>query len=193
MNLHPTRGIGTSPRANHVAVRLADEGVPICAIARATQRRSEDICNAVKDAIADGSITTMPAMDWPAGSRREGRFPMLKPISMDEVEPVAIALRLAFRLPPAACRVLAVIVLRGEAQRTTLHAVACGENSEADPKIVDIYVNTIRKKLSVYGIAIETVWGRGYAVTKINQRAILERIQAANPTTERAAKAAAVA
>lgn len=45
---------------------------------------------------------------------------------------------------------------------------------EADPKIVDVFICKIRKKLRPYGVAIETVWGRGYGIPAAQRRAINE-------------------
>lgn len=35
---------------------------------------------------------------------------------------------------------------------------------EAGPKIVDVFICKMRKKLTPYGIMINTVWGQGYAL-----------------------------
>lgn len=32
----------------------------------------------------------------------------------------------------------------------------------AEPKIVDVYVCKLRKKLKLYDVSIETIWGKGY-------------------------------
>lgn len=41
-----------------------------------------------------------------------------------------------------------------------------------EPKIVDVFICKIRKKLVVYGISIETVWGWGYRMPKRDREAL---------------------
>ena len=40
-----------------------------------------------------------------------------------------------------------------------------GWDSEPMPKVVDVYICRLRRKLKGTGFAIETVWGRGYRLT----------------------------
>ncbi|NTF67715.1 winged helix-turn-helix domain-containing protein [Rhizobium rhizogenes] len=56
---------------------------------------------------------------------------------------------------------------RIQTKENLLSVIAPIIDDEPGIKIVDIYVCKIRKKLTGLGLAIETVWGRGY---RINQR-----------------------
>lgn len=40
-----------------------------------------------------------------------------------------------------------------------------GVDDEPNIKIVDVFICKLRKKLTPYGVAIETIWGRGYRMT----------------------------
>jgi hypothetical protein len=54
-----------SPRETEIAVRLADEGVPLAVIARATQIPSADLRKQLQEALERGRIIEMPRNDWP--------------------------------------------------------------------------------------------------------------------------------
>lgn len=48
-----------------------------------------------------------------------------------------------------------------------------------DPKIVDVFVCKLRKKLESRGIIIETVWGQGYALNSRSKSAVQEFLESA--------------
>lgn len=45
------------------------------------------------------------------------------------------------------------------------------ESDEAEIKIVDVFVCKLRKKLKPFGVAVETVWGRGYRMSAESKNA----------------------
>ena len=45
---------------------------------------------------------------------------------------------------------------------------------EAEPKIVDVFICKIRRKLKPFGIDIKTVWGKGYYLTPEAKRSVKE-------------------
>jgi hypothetical protein len=53
------------PQLSEVAIRLADEGVPLCAIARATRIPSDELREQLRAAQEDGRLISQPAHDWP--------------------------------------------------------------------------------------------------------------------------------
>ncbi len=55
------------------------------------------------------------------------------------------------------------IVTKG-ALHSALYQLDPGEG--ADEKIIDVFICKLRKKLSEFGIVIETAWGRGYSLTE---------------------------
>lgn len=57
---------------------------------------------------------------------------------------------------------------------------------EVEMKIVDVFVCKIRKKLAAYGIAITTIWGRGYTLDPASHAALKAMIippESANPSS----------
>src|SRR5437899_188825 len=68
-----------------VAVRLADEGIPVLVIARATRLPSTEVYQALRDAISRGSILEMPHDDWPPNSLRSNRLTLIgTPLDTEE-------------------------------------------------------------------------------------------------------------
>lgn len=51
-----------------------------------------------------------------------------------------------------------------DAVMAALYSDRAGAEGEVEPKIVDVFVCKIRKKLKPFGIEIRTVWGQGYAL-----------------------------
>jgi len=75
----------TTCSINDILIRLADEGIPVRVISRATQRPSDAIREVLRDALSHGSIVQIPREDWPTSSTRDSRIPDMKTITaLDE-------------------------------------------------------------------------------------------------------------
>lgn len=154
---------------NPVVVRLADEGVPVRAIARAVSIASSDVYEMLRDALAAGMIVELPKDDWPPGSRRDARAAFNgSPLETDE------ALQLAccryFRATRLEAAILATLLKRSEVTKGQLHLVIeqnrpSDNREETDPKMVDVVICHLRKKLKPFGLVIKTIWGVGYLIT----------------------------
>jgi len=81
-------------------------------------------------------------------------------------------------------RVFGVLVNRELATKDAimagLYSDKAGAEGEVDPKIVDVFVCKIRKKLKPFGVEIHTVWGQGYALSAAsrNQYRVVPRAAA---------------
>lgn len=51
-----------------------------------------------------------------------------------------------------------------DAVMAALYSDRAGAEGEVEPKIVDVFVCKIRKKLKPFGVEIRTVWGQGYTL-----------------------------
>lgn len=51
-----------------------------------------------------------------------------------------------------------------------LVALYSDRNEEPGPKIVDVFVHHLRRKLKRHGVEITTLWGRGYALDAATRR-----------------------
>ena len=77
--------------------------------------------------------------------------------------------------------VLGTLLQRRRASKDTLYQAlyahrALGDD-DVEPKIVDVFVCKLRRKLKPFGIEIMTVWGHGYEISAETRRAILERCE----------------
>lgn len=69
-------------------------------------------------------------------------------------------------LTASEARLFGLLAKRGQATKDQLHHL-CGVNHDGetpDPKIVDVFICKMRKKLGRYDVQIETVWGQGYRI-----------------------------
>lgn len=161
-----------------VAVRMADEGIPVRAIARATRLPADRIYEELNRAAAAGSILEVPKDDWPAGSNRASRN-IFQGTPLEQEDALRIACARYFKATPLEAAMLAVLLKRTETTKAQLHAIIeqnrPGENrEETDPKMVDVMICKLRKKLRPHDIEIETMWGTGYFIASpFRDRAIM--------------------
>lgn len=161
-----------------IAVRLADEGVPIAAAARALKRSSIAVRNAINDAVASGDIVCKPREDWAPGTTREARK-QDDTLNLDDTVLGDLCMQ-AFRLTGTEARAIVPILKRTSVTKENVHtainAIRAPGDKECSLKMVDVIVCKIRKKLPE-GIEINTVWGRGYSMkaeTRVKVSALLK-------------------
>lgn len=84
-------------------------------------------------------------------------------LGADELVPISLP------LTPMQRRLLGVILKRPLATKSNLMVAVLGSrlsgDDTPDPKIVDVQVCHLRRKLGPLGISIETKWGEGYWMT----------------------------
>lgn len=77
-------------------------------------------------------------------------------------------LPLEWRLTPSESRVFGVLVNRDLATKDAVMAALYSDRLDADadvePKIVDVLICKIRKKVARFGIEVRTVWGQGWSI-----------------------------
>src|SRR5271165_5233501 len=79
-----------------------------------------------------------------------------------------------FRVPPEwkltrqEVTLLGALIASGDAvlTRAAMMSALYGSDDWATPKIIDVLMCKIRTKLKPHGIAVETVWGRGYRLSR---------------------------
>jgi hypothetical protein len=150
--------------AEHVVLRLADEGVPVAAISRALKRPSDQLWPLIEEALFNGQLAVRPAADWRPGSRRDDRVPQKAPVRAADFEQLTTDLRLAFDLEPAESRLLALLMVRDDAPRAALQSAVRGPGGIADPGALDACADALRRKLARRGIGIETIRGDRYVL-----------------------------
>jgi chaperonin GroEL (HSP60 family) len=152
-----------------MAVKLADEGIPVRAIARGLNIASSDLYNILNSALIEGKILELPKDDWPAGSSRAQRAVFAGTILENEETVKSLCVRL-FKATRQQAAVIAVMLKRIEMTKAQIHTILqenrpSSSREPTDQKMVDVVIYHIRKKLLPHGLAIETVWGTGYLIS----------------------------
>jgi hypothetical protein len=81
-----------------IAVRLADEGVPLRAIARAINTPSDQLRTKLREARDEGRLLDLPKEDWPPGFPRDQRALQLSRMVTRNPEAVTLAANHIFGL-----------------------------------------------------------------------------------------------
>jgi hypothetical protein len=142
------------------AVRLADEGVPLRAIARATRIPSDDLRDALFEAKREGRLLELPRDDWPPGFPRDQRALQLSRLVIENRGALFIAVQQVFHLQMAEVPLLLTLLQ---------HDAMCKKRDDMAVKTVDVHICAMRKKLRPFDLMIRTIWGYGYQMA-IDQR-----------------------
>lgn len=179
-HVHPITVISSED----VAIRLADEGIPVRAIARAIKVAGDDVYELLRNALYQGKIIALPKDDWPPGSPRANRLKADHDILNDE-EQVKFLCSVKFKTTRLQSALLATILKRQQVSKQTLHDVIehtrllYGTHKEpTDQKMVDVMVCHLRKKLKPFSFGILTVWGTGYRMDPAHREAALIMLSA---------------
>ncbi len=166
-----------SPRSViETAARLADEGLPIAAIARSLKVPAQDVRDILRDALGEGVIVELPREDWPPGTKRNSFGPALDNFVADDAN-LRLACCRVFGATHQQAIVLATLLKRPEATKDQLHAAVERDRTNAKnkthPKLVDVLICHLRRKLKPWAAKwygredykiIRTMWGTGYLV-----------------------------
>lgn len=164
------------PLEKHLAgivVRLADENIPIRAITRSLKIETDIVRDTIRNAIARGTITAMPRDDWHPGPK--GVQPAeVRTQKMHDDDMTFNCIR-RFKVTQVQAALLVLLLKRDEVTKAMLHqsiehlrmtrSATVNYMEETDPKMVDVVICNMRKKLKLHGIKIETSWGRGYYIS----------------------------
>lgn len=163
---------------HNVAVRLADEGVPVRAIVRALMMSHEDVREVLEAASERGMLLNVPRDDWPPGTRRDERQPDVAPLKFEDDHMIMLVMS-TFTLTQSMAKLFSALLRRPGMTKAALHLVVSRDDGAAYPsagkdpshiKIVDVYVCKIRERMKAYaaksGASIEIItdWGRGYRI-----------------------------
>jgi hypothetical protein len=161
------------PLDEPLVVRMAIEGIPIRAAARCTKLPSDVVRGVVTEALALGTIVQMPRDDWSPQLTREQRVPEYAKTGINDALLILNVVRLFGVTQQQACLLL-VLIKRREVTRKMLHAVIESRRPhpkvETEPKIVDVVICKLRKKLEPLGLRIETVWSCGYFMSEEHRK-----------------------
>lgn len=148
----------------NIVIGLANEQVPVCAIARAMRVPAEDVREVLREALELGTIAEVPREDWLAG--KFGQKPVgFKSKQVSDEDLVYNCIRL-FKVTRLQASLLAVLLVRTEVSKEAMHQVIeqrrKANTSETDPKMVDVVICHLRKRLRPFKLKITTLWACGY-------------------------------
>jgi hypothetical protein len=152
-------GLATPPM-DVLAVRLADEGVPLRAIARATSVAAEDIREQLYKAKYDGRLVALPSEDWPPGFPRDQRALELSRLMSKNQRLMQQKVAELFHLTPTETKLLLALV-----ELTMLPR----ERDDMSCNTLYVHICRLQSKLKVFGVMIDRVWGWGYRLQGRNQ------------------------
>jgi hypothetical protein len=148
-----------SPQIRDIAVRLADEGVPLHAIARATRIAFPALLSTLTAAIEAGALVDLPPNDWPPHDARHARS------RAGDREQQALALRAALGATRAETRILLTLMRSGVI--STQHL---------SPSPIPVQIHRLRRHLAPHNIRILSVWGYGYRLPSEDRDRLVEMI-----------------
>ncbi len=158
---------------SEIVIAAANEGIPVLAIARMTSTPAEHIFEHLRDAKATGAIIEVPRADWPPGSRLIDRRPS---VALPSDEDLQFSCKKTFKLTTLEAGFLTVLLRHKQVEKTRLHNIVeqqrmtrasqPSEMEATDPKMVDVMICKLRKKLKAVDpvLKIETIWGGGYYI-----------------------------
>lgn len=168
------------PAVEAIAVRLADEGIPVRAIARATRLSSDEVYEVLHAAIERATILFLPKDDWPVTNQRIDRSPMFG-TGLEDEEKLRTACARQFKTTRLESAMLALLLKRREATKQQLHMVIEENRPDGrdatDPKMVDVIICKLRKKVKSWGIEIQTLWSIGYLLEPAYREKVIALLQ----------------
>jgi len=150
-----------------VAVRLADEGVPLRAIARATNTPSDQLRENLKQALATGHLLDLPRDDWPPGFPRDQRALQLTRMVTENREQVTLVMQQLFSLTSTEATLLMSLL---QNQNVSKERIDMADNC------FKVHIFNIRHRLDSFGIVIDTIWGYGYQLSGQGRHRLMDMV-----------------
>ncbi|MBO0715705.1 MAG: helix-turn-helix domain-containing protein [Rhizobiales bacterium] len=159
-----------------VMVRLADEGVPVRAIARSFRVPFAAVNETIAAALQAARLLACPPIDWPPTQPAHQRYGRAVRYSEGEL---ITALQHRYNITRQQALLLIVMLKRELATKEMLHAAAQlvhGPGQETSRKLVDVLICKLRKRMAKHGFTIQTIWGGGYFLAENDRKAILQAV-----------------
>lgn len=168
----------TSISLEETVVRLAEEEVPVRVIARAVKIPMDQVQLLLEEARDAGRILRIPRPDW--HPHKKGVLTDVSFAAMDSEEVVLNCIRM-FTLTKLQASMFYPLIIRNEVSKNALHQVietrrGATKKDETDPKMVDVVICHLRKKLKHFGIEIKTLWACGYYMEPDQRRRVQELV-----------------
>jgi hypothetical protein len=161
--------MGTTPLPIELSVRLADEGVPLRAIARAIGTPSDVVREELVAARQEGRLLELPRDDWPPGFPRDQRALQLSRLVTENREALILGVQKSFRLTATQATLLLALVQHPQVAKSRMPlgiSVRCA----------DVHICTLRRLLAPLGVHIETIWGYGFQLAPADRRRVMDMV-----------------
>jgi DNA-binding response OmpR family regulator len=164
---------------SEIAIALADEGVPVRAIARSIKTPGEDVYELLRDAVEAGRLFELPRDDWPPKTKRSQRAQTQNTVLSRDDEALRMGCSSRFKMTRLQAAVFVALLRRPELSKEHIHnaieAIRPQANAPTDLKMVDVVICHIRKKLKIIDkeFNIVTVWGIGYSLLPATREACI--------------------
>ena len=172
-----------------IAVRLAAEGVPVRAIARAINVSSAELWQELNEARLNGRIQGVPREAWPTPAPQRLIDPSYLE-RLDEQSLVSATMRV-FALTPLQARLLLVLMRSSETVPHDRLRDLYDDNRTTWGN-VKVQIFKTRQRLDPLRIEIETNWGRGYRMAQEHRlkaiHMLLGELETLNGSFNRSAK-----
>ena len=156
-----------APPIMDLPIRLADEGVPLRAIARATGMPSAELRNRLQRARADGRLLELPREDWPPGFPRDQRALQLARMYAQNRRALHLNVQKGFRLTPTQATLLLALLQYPHVSKA--HLPMSG-------RCADVHMWALRRRLDPLGLRIETIWGHGFQLAPGCRRRAMDMV-----------------
>jgi len=169
--------VDATPAVEDIATRLAEEGVPVAAIARATNVPASDVWARLYDAWWEGKLIGLPRNDWPPNVPRGQRLPEFAKLADLSQDHLLNGLIRVFKITRAGARLLLALIERHDVSNDDLHYFTQAEyNYEATS--FKVHICSLRRKLQPFGLEIETIWRYGKQMSAAHRRRALDMLMA---------------
>jgi len=160
-----------------IAARLADEGVPVAAIARATNLSASEIWEQLYDAWWEGKLIGLPRNDWPPNVPRDMRIPEFAKVADMSRDHLLNGLVRVFGVTRAGARLLLALIERHDVSNDDLHRFTRAEY-DYEMGSFPVHICALRRKLKPFGLEIETIWRYGKQMSAADRRRALDLLMA---------------
>jgi DNA-binding winged helix-turn-helix (wHTH) protein len=154
-----------------LALRLADEGVPLRAIARAVRLPADTVRRTLSIAKDEGRLLDLPREDWPPGFPRDPRAWQFSRMLVEDRTSLLVATQQVFGLTRTVADLLLALL-----QNQNLSKEARSDRWSS--KTLDVHICALRRQLRPHRITIDTLWGFGYRLAAGSRAAIMDKIAA---------------
>ena len=159
----------STPPSVDLAIRLADEGIPLRAIARATLTPSAAIRDTLYQAKDEGRLVALPREDWPPGFPRDQRALQISRLISQDKPNLYLTVQQLFGLARIEVQLLLTLIQ---------HEVVSKDRDDMAGRTMDVHICSMRKRLRPFKIKIITLWGFGFQLSLEDRRRAMDLILA---------------